>query len=172
MSCICPPPPFTGTLGEESKQFCSHQLTGSCFSASLPSPPSAAVSDCQSGMKKSLSDSSFLNRGILSTAQSCCIHSPERSTTGRHLDHSCSVREHGINHRCRQRLMSSSSARGLFLSRLSSRRQKMALLPIFPFFSPTGYWERQESNPGNTLQLPGRKLGGNGSRQSGILSTI
>lgn len=128
---------FTGTLGEESKQFCSHQLTGSCFGASLPSPPvNRCLSDCQSRMKKPLSDSSFLKRGILSTAQSRCIHSPETSTTGRHLDHSCSVREHGINHRCSQRLMSSSSARGLFLCRLSSRRQKMALLPVFFFFYP------------------------------------
>lgn len=136
----------------------------------FPLPVSRCLSDCQSGMKKSLSDSSFLKRGILSTAQSRCIHSPERSTTGRHLDHSCSVREHGINHRCSQRLMSSSSARGLFLSRLSSRRQKMALLPVV--FLPTGYWEKQESNPGNTLQLPGRKVGGNGSRRFGILSRI
>lgn len=146
----------------------THRKLFQCFPSF--SPVSRCLPDCQSGMKKSLSDSSFLNRGIPSTAQSRCIRSPERSTTGRHLDHSCSVREHGINHRCSQRLMSSSSARGLFLSRLSSRRQKMALLP--GFFSPTGYWERQESNPGNTLQLPGRKLGGNGSRRSGILSTI
>lgn len=39
--------------------------------------------------------------GILSRAQRHYIHSPGECTRIQHLDHSCSIKEHSINHRCR-----------------------------------------------------------------------
>lgn len=38
---------------------------------------------------------------ILHTAHRPCIHSPEKCTRIQHLDHSCIIKEHSINHRCR-----------------------------------------------------------------------